>query len=72
VSENAQAKGQRYLSEARLIVEYVDDDVIRASCRGGGAVYVLGHERGRWHCTCPAKGRCAHLNALMLVTRRPA
>jgi hypothetical protein len=70
--ENALAKGQRYLGEARLIVEYVDDSVIRATCRGGGAVYVLGHERGRWHCTCPAKGHCAHLNALMLVTWRLA
>jgi hypothetical protein len=70
--ESASAKGERYLREARLIVEYVDDAVIRATCRGGGAVYFLGHERGRWHCTCPAKGRCAHLNALMVVTRRPA
>ena len=70
--ENASAKGQRYLREARLIVEYVDDAGIRAACRGGGAVYVLGHEWGKWHCTCPAKGRCAHLNALMAVTRRPA
>jgi hypothetical protein len=69
--ESAEAKGRRYLGEGRLIVEYVDDRLIRATCRGGGAVYVLGHERDRWYCTCPALRRCGHLVALQLATRRP-
>jgi uncharacterized Zn finger protein len=72
VRENAEAKGQRYAAEGRLIVEHVDERGIRAICRGVGDVYNLGFEAGRWSCTCPAKGRCAHLVALMLVTRRPA
>jgi uncharacterized Zn finger protein len=72
VRENAEAKGRRYVAEGRLIVEHVDGGSIRALCRGAGDVYNLGFEGGRWSCTCPAKGRCAHLVALMLVTRRPA
>jgi uncharacterized Zn finger protein len=69
--ENAAAKGRRYAGEGRLIVEHVDGRSIRAICRGNGEIYELGFEGGRWTCTCPAKGRCAHLYALLLVTRRP-
>jgi hypothetical protein len=70
--EIAERKGRRYLAEGRLIVEQVDVVGIRATCRGGGAVYSLGYENEHWHCDCPAVGRCAHLVALMLVTvRRP-
>ena len=66
--ENAQDKGRRYLAEGRLVVEHVAGDSIKARCRGGGAVYALGLERGEWWCNCPALGRCSHLVALMLVT----
>ncbi len=68
--ENAERKGRRYLIEGRLIVQRVDAAGIRATCRGGGALYSLGYENGRWHCDCPALGRCAHLCALMSVTVR--
>jgi hypothetical protein len=73
--ENAAAKGARYLLEARLIVEQVDGDLVRASCRGSGAIYELGYTPDRgWWCDCPAVGLCSHLSGLMLVTvrRRPA
>jgi hypothetical protein len=70
--ENVQAKGRRYLTEGRLIVERVDAAGIRAICRGMGAVYTLGYENERWYCICPARDTCAHLTALQLVTRRPA
>jgi len=43
---------------------------IRASCRGGGSVYALGHDGVAWFCSCPALGLCAHLIALQLVTAR--
>lgn len=71
--ENVAEKGRRYLTEARLVVEHVDGQTVRAQCRGdSGAIYELGfdHVRVEWHCTCPARGRCAHLVALMLVTVR--
>lgn len=70
--ENAEAKGRRYASEGRLVIERVDGDEIRALCRGAGALYNCGHDGKKWFCTCPAFGRCAHLSALMLVTRRPS
>ena len=69
--ENAAAKGRRYLTEGRLTVERVDGDLVGASCRGdSGETYRLGYDPAQqeWHCTCPARGRCSHLVALMLVT----
>lgn len=71
--ENAEGKGRRYLSEGRLTVELVDGRKVVASCRGADDIYNLGFDpRARaWRCTCPARGRCAHLVALQLVTRRP-
>ena len=72
--ESAAVKGRRLLTEARLTVERLNGDLIVASCRGdSGESYRLGHDPGRreWRCTCPAKTRCSHLTALMLVTRRP-
>lgn len=70
--ENAQAKGLRYLSEHRLTVFRVDAERVEAECRGGGAVYRLGWQEGRWYCDCPALGTCAHLHALRAVTVREA
>jgi uncharacterized Zn finger protein len=72
VRENAERKGRRYLAEGRLTVERVDVAGVRATCRGAGALYSLGYENGRRHCSCPAAGRCAHLVGLMLVTVREA
>lgn len=64
-----EAKARRYLSEGRLTVRLVDGDTVRATCRGAGAVYELGHdEAARWWCTCPARTPCAHVAALQLVT----
>lgn len=68
--ENAEAKGRRYLLEGRLVVERVAGGEIRARCRGGGAVYELGLERGEWFCSCPALTTCSHLIALQLVTEK--
>ncbi len=67
MSENAEAKGRRYVAEGRLTVERVDGRLVVASCRGGGQIYRLGHRDGEWVCACPARGRCSHLHALQLV-----
>jgi uncharacterized Zn finger protein len=65
-------KARRYLGEGRLDIRHVVGDVVVAQCRGDSAeIYQLGHQRGSWWCTCPAKGRCCHLQALMWVTLRP-
>jgi hypothetical protein len=67
--ESAYAKSVRYLGEARLTIEHVDAEAIRATCRGSDAIYSAGWtpELG-WTCSCPALGRCSHLLALMAVT----
>lgn len=70
-------KARRLLIEGRLNVVSRGGDVILAKCRGdSGEVYDLGYDwhqsagRVGWFCTCPAKGTCAHIKALMLVTVR--
>ncbi len=73
-AETVEAKAARYLAEGRIVVEHVDHDadVVRARCRGTGAVYDLGFDwsLGGWRCSCPARSRCCHLEALKLVTVR--
>ena len=67
--ETKEAKGRRYLTEGRLHVRTVDGDTVRATCRGDGQRYLLGHDvPARWWCSCPASRDCAHLVALRLVT----
>ena len=70
--ENYAAKARRLLGEARLTIRRVDDRTITAECRGdSGQVYNLGYDavgRTWWYCTCEARGRCSHLQALMWVT----
>lgn len=68
--ESIEAKGRRYLLEGRLVVTAVDESIVRAACRGAGAVYDVGFDGEAWGCSCPAVGRCAHLVALQLVTVR--
>jgi hypothetical protein len=71
--ENAQTKARRYLGEHRLVVEHCDANLVRATCRGSGAVYDVGWTPALgWSCSCPALGRCAHLLALQGVTVRTA
>ena len=67
-------KARRLLIEGRLNIVRRDVDNIWAECRGdSGEVYTCGYDdynRRDWYCTCPAKGTCAHIKALMLVTVR--
>jgi uncharacterized Zn finger protein len=71
--ESVEAKAARYVTAGRLIVtEVVPGGRVRATCRGGGALYELGFDRGVWWCTCPARGAsCSHLLALGLVVVQP-
>ncbi len=71
--ESAEAKARRYLCESRLCVLRVDAERVEATCKGSGALYRLGWSAARgWFCNCAARGRCAHLIALQLITVRPA
>lgn len=68
--ESVEEKGRRYVAEGRLVVLAVDARIVRASCRGGGAVYDVGFDGEAWSCSCPALRRCSHLVATQLVTVR--
>jgi uncharacterized Zn finger protein len=75
LSETIAANGRRYLTEGRLTITKVDGDQIAATCKGdSGSIYTLGFDPSRadWYCDCPARGRCRHLTALMLVVVRQA
>jgi uncharacterized Zn finger protein len=66
--ENAAAKGRRYLTEGRVVVLRVSQGDVFARVRGDGAIWQVGWSRNwGWSCTCPARGRCAHLLAVGLV-----
>ena len=63
-------KARRYLAEGRLRVLDVDENAgtALAECRGSGALYTVSHDEDGWRCNCPARGTCAHVTALQLVT----
>lgn len=65
----AAEKGAQYVAQGRLIVRALDEyaGTVQADCRGVAAVYALGRDERGWFCSCPARGRCAHLHALGLV-----
>lgn len=68
--ESAPAKGRRYVAEGRLVIRelHEHDGTVVADCRGDGAIWSLGRDKHGGFCSCPARGRCAHLYALGLVT----
>ena len=67
--ENVEVKARRYLTEGRVNVVDVTGQTVTAAVRGAGAVYrTTHHHRRGWHCTCPARSRCAHVAALELIT----
>jgi hypothetical protein len=66
--ETVEAKALRYISEKRLRITVVNGDDVEASCRGACSTYTLRWDGRRWSCSCLARGRCAHLLALWLVT----
>lgn len=66
--ESIHVKACRYLAEGRVVVGLVDRGRVVACVRGSGAIYEVHHDRDLWWCTCPARGRCAHLLAVQLVT----
>jgi uncharacterized Zn finger protein len=71
VPENAATKARRLLAEARIRILEANDyaGTLAAEVRGdSSAVYVVAHDADGWHCTCPTRGLCSHVRALMLVT----
>jgi uncharacterized Zn finger protein len=78
VRENAAVKARRLLTEGRVTITRVDGRDVEAVVRGDSAMsYTVRHADGSWTCTpCPARGRCSHTMAIMLVTQprpwRPA
>lgn len=72
-TETTLEKAHRILTEGRLTVERITDDLVVASCVGdSGTTYHLGYDgrKKEWRCTCAARKRCSHLEALSLVVLR--
>lgn len=68
--ETRTAKAARYLAEGRVTVTRVSGDLADAVVRGDSGEHHVSHDPAGWHCTCPARGRCAHVAALALITTR--
>jgi hypothetical protein len=67
--EDAQTKARRLVSEGRVTIRRIGDDLIVAHVRGDEAeVYVVTWDPDGWSCGCPALGRCSHVRAVQLVT----
>ncbi len=66
--ESVVDKAHRYLTEGRVIVLVAGPGRVVATVRGDAEVHQVAYERGGWRCSCPARGRCAHLLAVGLVT----
>jgi uncharacterized Zn finger protein len=67
--EDAQTKARRLVSEGRVTIRRIRDDLIAAHVRGDTAeVYAVTLEPDGWSCGCPALGRCSHVRAVQLVT----
>jgi uncharacterized Zn finger protein len=66
--ESPEQKAARYLAEGRVVISTAGPGYVDATVRGDGEVYKVGYRRGSWFCSCPARGRCAHLLAVGLVT----
>ena len=69
--ESIREKAVRYLGDGRLEVELVSQGRVVATCRGESGQYAIDYDpkRRRWSCRCPARKRCCHITAAMLVTR---
>jgi len=65
--ENAAAKGLRYLTEGRVVVEGAGRGFFSATVRGNGTLHEVSFGRGGWLCTCPARSACSHLRACWLI-----
>jgi uncharacterized Zn finger protein len=71
--EDARAKATRLLTEGRVIVKTVNQNVVVANVRGdSGHIYtVTGDARSGFVCPCQSVGPCSHALALALVTLLP-
>jgi hypothetical protein len=66
--ETIAGKAARYLAEGRVTVTRVDGDLADAVVRGDSGEHHVSHDPAGWHYSCPAYGRCSHVEALRLVT----
>lgn len=65
--ENAATKARRLLIEGRVMVRYCGPEGVRAFVRGSGEVHHVTYDAGHWSCSCPARGRCSHRQAVESV-----
>jgi hypothetical protein len=51
-----------------LLSGHVTIDTQRAHVKGDHGVYVLTQLQNRWWCSCPARKKCSHIEAVERVT----
>jgi uncharacterized Zn finger protein len=68
ITEAVTDKARRLLADGAVFIRLVQPEIVRASVRGDHGIHTIELERGRWWCTCEARGDCSHLVAVRLVT----
>lgn len=65
-------KASRLLATRSVQVRYANQDTVAASVLGDHGLHDIRWTRMTgWSCSCPAFGRCSHLEAVSSVTMRP-
>ena len=67
-TETIPVKRNRLLTEHRVYIRLCHPEHVVASVRGDTSVHDIDLTAGRWSCSCPARHRCSHLEAVMSVT----
>jgi hypothetical protein len=60
-------KAERYLVSSRVLI-ICEQNGVAAVVRGDTGTWRLVREPDPWRCTCPARTRCAHVEAVERVT----
>jgi uncharacterized Zn finger protein len=71
LSERVTGRAEQLLIGGRVAVMRVDRGAIQARVLGDHGNYVVAGDSSGLRCSCPARGECAHLLAVAIVTTGP-
>jgi uncharacterized Zn finger protein len=61
-------KAERMLLAGNVSIHGTNGAELAAIVRGDHDLYAVVREKDRWRCTCPARKKCSHIEAVERVT----